>query len=236
MISVHIEVDHLSKIHKRGDGEDVVALDDITFRIASGEFVAIRGASGSGKSSLLSILGCLDRQTSGVYLLGGIKVSGLADAELSSIRSTQIGFVFQAFNLLSRTTALENVELPMIYGSASVDREKCASALTRVGLGARLNHYPTELSGGEQQRVAIARALINDPALILADEPTGNLDEASGAEIMALLVSLHREGRTVVLVTHDKVTASHASRVITLNKGQVISDVLVSRNLHAKPA
>ena len=219
-----IEVDALSKTHQRGDGAAVHALRDVSFRIDAGEFVTIRGASGSGKSSLLNILGCLDRPSSGTYRLAGEDVSSSSDRQLARIRNQRIGFVFQSFNLLARTTALENVEIPMVYRDGRVDRNKARAALDRVGLGGRYRHFSSELSGGEQQRVALARALINDPALILADEPTGNLDQTSGNEVMAILGDLHREGRTILLVTHDDAVAAHAKREIVLRDGRMVSD------------
>ena len=191
----------------------------------------MRGASGSGKSTLLNLLGCLDRPSSGSYRLDGEDVAQYSDKQLSRIRNARIGFVFQSFNLLPRTTALENVEMPMVYGDGHVDRRRCMSALERVGLATRANHFATELSGGEQQRVAIARALINAPALILADEPTGNLDVNAGREIMQLLEYLHVEGRTILLVTHDDAIGAYASREILLRDGTIASD----RSRPAKP-
>lgn len=213
-----IQAQNLSKTYSRA-GVPVAALCDVNFEIAAGEFVVVRGASGSGKSTLLNILGCLDTPTSGAYLLDGTDVSRKSDSELSRIRSRKIGFVFQSFNLLPRTTAIENVELPMIYADRGGSRVRAEAALKRVGLGRRLRHFPTELSGGEQQRVAIARALINDPAVILADEPTGNLDEAAGAAVMGLLQELNEEGRTIVLVTHDPAIAGHARRTLAIRDG-----------------
>ncbi|MGA2094937.1 MAG: ABC transporter ATP-binding protein [Candidatus Acidiferrum sp.] len=219
-----IEVARVGKTYKRGDGTPVAALKDISFRIEKGEFLTIRGPSGSGKSSMLNIMGCLDKPTCGTYRLHGEELSGYTDKQLSHVRAWKIGFVFQSFNLMPRTTALENVEIPMIYGPGHVDRKRAIAALERVGLGARAHHYGTELSGGEQQRVAIARALINDPPLILADEPTGNLDSAGGAEVMGILRQLHREGRTVVLVTHDDAVAAYAEREILFKDGALASD------------
>jgi putative ABC transport system ATP-binding protein len=221
-----IELRQVSKTYQRGDRTPVTALRDLSFSIRGGEFVTIRGASGSGKSSVLNILGCLDTPTSGTYLLGGDDVSGYSDRQRSRVRNTRIGFVFQSFNLLARTTALENVEMPMVYNAGSVDRRQAQAALDRVGLTARANHFATELSGGEQQRVAIARALINDPPLLLADEPTGNLDSVAGDAIMALLTALHREGRTIVLVTHDERVAACAERELFLRDGALAWDTL----------
>ena len=186
--------------------------------------MAVRGASGSGKSTLLNIVGCLDQPSSGSYKLDGEDVANYGDKQLSRIRNAKIGFIFQSFNLLPRTTALENVEIPMVYRDGHVDRRRALSALERVGLAARAHHFATQLSGGEQQRVAIARALINSPALILADEPTGNLDVNAGREIMRLLEDLHGEGRTILLVTHDDAIAASASREIRLRDGKIISD------------
>jgi len=219
-----IEVSHISRTYTRGDGTPVPALKDVSFTIGKGEFVTIRGASGSGKSSMLNILGCLDTPTAGTYRLDGEDVSGYDDQRRSHVRNRKIGFVFQSFNLLPRTTALENVEIPALYTGGPVDRERALAILKRVGLGERADHYVTELSGGEQQRVAIARALMNDPPLLLADEPTGNLDSASGESVMQLLTDLHREGRTIVLVTHDEGVAAFAKREILIRDGLVASD------------
>lgn len=219
-----IDVQNISKKYSRGTGVVVDALKEASFRVAPGGFVVIRGPSGSGKSTLLNILGCLDRPSAGSYRLDGEDVSGYNDDRLSRVRNAKIGFVFQSFNLLPRTTALENVELPMVYGHGHVDRKRALSALDRVGLAARAHHFGTELSGGEQQRVAIARALINHPVLILADEPTGNLDLSVGREVMGLLSDLHREGRTIVLVTHDDATAAYAEREVVLRDGAIVSD------------
>ncbi len=219
-----IEVSHISRTYTRGDGTPVPALRDLSFTIARGEFVTIRGASGSGKSSLLNILGCLDTPTSGSYRLDGEDVSGQDDRARSHIRNRKIGFVFQSFNLLPRTTAAENVELPAVYASGEVDRGRALSILARVGLADRADHYVTELSGGEQQRVAIARALMNDPPLLLADEPTGNLDSTAGESVMRLLTELHREGRTIVLVTHDEAVAAYARRALLIRDGVLAED------------
>lgn len=219
-----IEIENISKSYSRGETSVVAALKEASFTIAPGEFVVVRGASGSGKSTLLNILGCLDRPTTGRYRLDGEDVSDLNDKQLSRVRNAKIGFIFQSFNLLPRTTAIENVEVPMVYGDGHVDRNKAHAALERVGLGNRANHFATELSGGEQQRVAIARALINNPALILADEPTGNLDFVAGEEVMRLMQELNAEGRTILLVTHDNAVAAYASREIFLHDGAIVSD------------
>jgi putative ABC transport system ATP-binding protein len=220
-----VEVSRVSKTYRRGDGTPVIALRDVSFSIAAGEFVTVRGASGSGKSSLLNIIGCLDTPSSGTYRLAGEDVSAYTDTQRSKVRCRRIGFVFQSFNLLPRTMAVENVEIPMVYAGGRVDRAKALATLQRVGLGERAHHFATELSGGEQQRVAIARALMNDPPLLLADEPTGNLDSVAGESIMHLLIALHREGRTIILVTHDEHVASCASRELVLRDGQLVSDV-----------
>ena len=219
-----IEVRNLEKTYQRGDGTPVPALRDVSFGIASGEFVTIRGKSGSGKSSLLNILGCLDTPTAGTYLLGGEDVSHYDDRQRSRVRSERLGFVFQSFNLLPRTTALENVEVPALYGNHTVDRAKAMALLNRVGLGGRADHFVSELSGGEQQRVAIARALMNDPPVLLADEPTGNLDSAAGESVMELLTQLHKDGRTIMVVTHDEATAAYAARELHIADGIIASD------------
>jgi len=219
-----IEVSHIARTYTRGDGTPVPALKDVSLTIGQGEFVTVRGASGSGKSSLLNIIGCLDTPTSGSYRLDGEDVSRYTDLQRSRIRNRKIGFVFQSFNLLPRTTAVENVEIPALYSGGRVDRARALAILGRVGLAERAEHFVTELSGGEQQRVAIARALMNDPPLLLADEPTGNLDSASGEAIMALLTELHREGRTIMLVTHDENVAAYARREILIRDGTVASD------------
>ena len=220
-----IEVKNLAKTYQRGDGTPVMALKDISFTIGAGEFVTVRGASGSGKSSLLNILGCLDTPTSGIYRLAGEDVSGYSDEQRSRLRCSRIGFIFQTFNLLPRTTALENIEVPALYSGERIDEAKAAALLERVGLAERGEHYVTELSGGEQQRVAIARALMNDPPLLLADEPTGNLDSASGQSIMQLLADLNVEGRTIILVTHDEATAAFAQRELWIRDGIIVTDL-----------
>jgi len=219
-----IDLRDVSKVYRRGDGTPVAAVRDVSLAIQAGEFVTIRGASGSGKSSLLNILGCLDTPTTGSYRLAGEDVSQYSDRRRSATRNRRIGFIFQSFNLLPRTTALENVEIPMVYSGRRIDHRKALAVLERVGLGARADHFATELSGGEQQRVAIARALINDPPLLLADEPTGNLDSASGESIMRVLRDLHGDGRTIVLVTHDGHVAGHAKRELLLCDGALVSD------------
>jgi putative ABC transport system ATP-binding protein len=217
-----VEAKNLTKVYSMGDIE-VRALDGVSVNIARGEVVAIMGPSGSGKSTLMNILGCLDRPTSGDYLLDGENVSQMGDDQLAGIRNQKVGFVFQSFNLLPRETALSNVELPLRYsGMASGLRERATAALESVGLGQRLNHKPTELSGGQQQRVAIARALVNNPAILMADEPTGALDTHSGKEIMDLLHHLNAErGTTVILVTHDPSVAARAQRTIRISDGKV---------------
>ncbi len=204
---------------------DVPALNGVSLDIAAGEFVAIMGHSGSGKSTLLNLLGCLDQPDSGRYVLGGQEVAGLGPDDLAGIRNRKIGFVFQNFNLLPRTTALENVELPLYYGPpirGAARRERARSLLVRLGLGDRLMHHPGQLSGGQQQRVAIARALVNHPPLILADEPTGNLDSKSADDIMALFQELNREGITLVMVTHEPDIARYAKRTITMKDGMIV--------------
>jgi putative ABC transport system ATP-binding protein len=219
----------IKRIHRTGDVE-VRALDGIDLEIAAGEFVAIMGPSGSGKSSLMNILGCLDRPTSGDYLLDGRSVCRLGRDELAAVRNRTLGFVFQSFNLLARTTALENVELPLIYmGIAKKERRRRArEALERVGLEDRLEHRPNQLSGGQQQRVAIARALVSEPKLLLADEPTGNLDSKTSADVMALFGRLAQEGITTILVTHEPDIAAFARRVIVIRDGRIASDRLRS--------
>jgi putative ABC transport system ATP-binding protein len=215
----------LVKVYRMGDSE-IHALDGVSVDIGKGEFVAVMGPSGSGKSTFMNVLGCLDRPTSGQYLLDGKAVSELAGDELAAVRNRNIGFVFQQFNLLARTPAFENVELPLVYaGMARKDRqEKAMKMLHRVGLGERAHHHPAQLSGGQQQRVAIARALVTEPLLILADEPTGALDSRTSLEIMALLQELNRQGMTVVLVTHELDIARFARRVLVFRDGRVVQD------------
>ena len=218
-----IELDNITKIYRMGKVE-VPALRGITLNIQSGEMVALIGASGSGKSTLMNIIGFLDQPTVGSYRLEGVDVSQLNDNKLAELRNKKIGFVFQTFNLLPRTSAAANVELPLVYGGGSQKRQRTMEALDRVGLTARAKHKPTELSGGEQQRVAIARALVNNPSLILADEPTGNLDSAATGEIIAIFNQLNRDGITVVMVTHEPEVAAKAQRIIRLMDGKIISD------------
>ena len=218
-----IELENITKVYRMGKVE-VNALRGVTLSVTEGEMMAIIGASGSGKSTLLNVIGCLDRPTSGEYLFDGVDVSRLNDNKLAEMRNKKFGFVFQEYNLLSRATALSNVELPLIYsGGVRHRRERARQALERVGLGERASHKPTELSGGEQQRVAIARALVNNPALILADEPTGNLDTRSSAEIMSIFRQLHQEGITIVIITHEADIAAQAQRTIHLQDGRIIS-------------
>ena len=227
--SALIELRDLSKRYGIGEGE-VLALDHVTLSIDRGEFVAIMGPSGSGKSTLMNILGCLDRPTEGTYLLDGEDVGSLDKAQLASLRNRQLGFVFQSYNLLGRTSAVENVVLPLLYDrvNSRTPEERLVLAeemLELVGLAHRAQHQPHELSGGQQQRVAIARALVNDPSLILADEPTGNLDSKAGMEIMGLLESLHASGRTIVMVTHEAALSARADRILHMVDGQVESDM-----------
>ena len=222
-----IELENITKIYRMGKVE-VPALRGITLNIKQGEMVAIIGASGSGKSTLMNIIGFLDQPTLGRYMLDGTDVSQLNDNQLAEMRNKKIGFVFQTFNLLPRASALSNVELPLIYSNGSQKRKRTVEALERVGLAARATHKPTELSGGEQQRVAIARALVNNPTLILADEPTGNLDSIATGEIISIFCQLHREGITVVMVTHEMDIAKQAQRIIRLYDGKIISDEKVS--------
>jgi putative ABC transport system ATP-binding protein len=217
----------LTKVYLLGDAE-LRALDGVSLRVEEGEFLAIMGASGSGKSTLMNVLGCLDRPTSGSYLLDGREVARLSRGELAEVRNRTIGFVFQSFNLLSRTSARENVELPLVYaGMGRGERaDRARAALERVGLGARLEHRPSQLSGGQQQRVAIARAIVNEPKIVFADEPTGNLDTKTSVDVMALFQELWRGGLTIVFVTHEPDIARYASRIVTVRDGKIVSDAM----------
>ena len=228
-----IDIQNVTKVYRSGSLE-VQALRGVSFTIARGEYVAIMGPSGSGKSTLMNVLGCLDRATSGTYLLDGVDVSALDDNALAQIRLKKLGFVFQGFNLLARTDAVKNVALPLFYAGVPA-RERMSAALERlgeVGLADRAKHKPSELSGGQQQRVAIARALVNDPAVLLADEPTGNLDSKTSVEILALFERLNAAGRTIIMVTHDENVASHAKRVLRVLDGLVVSDGPPQRTAH----
>lgn len=232
------EMIRLAGINKRFDlGETrVMALRDVSLQIAPGEFVAIIGASGSGKSTLMNILGCLDQPSSGDYFLEGVQINRLDKKQLADIRNRRIGFVFQGFNLLARTTALENVELPLLYdrsGRQRSARQYAEAALRRVGLGERMEHQPTQLSGGQQQRVAIARALVNEPAIILADEPTGALDSRTSLEVLAIFQELNEQGITVIVVTHEADISAHAKRLIEVRDGRIVRDEAVIKRLIA---
>ena len=230
-----IVVEDLWKTYDMGSEQQVHALQGISVRIRRNEYVAIMGPSGSGKSTLMNLIGCLDTPSSGKYWLNGHLVSELNDDELARIRNKEIGFVFQTFNLLARATALHNVELPLIYNGTPADERvaRAKAALTQVGLEARMLHKPNELSGGQRQRVAIARALVNSPSIILADEPTGNLDSKTGVEIMALFDELHGKGNTIVLVTHEPDIAEYAHRVVHIRDGKIFSDQPSSRAIRA---
>lgn len=228
-----LALSHVTKVYQMGD-EELVILKDVTVSIMPGELVAIVGPSGSGKSTLMHIMGLLDKQTQGQVSLAGSDVSELSEEELARLRNQYIGFIFQQFNLLSRTSAVENVLLPTLYNPNLVDRtSKAVEILTSLGLGTRLGNNPNQLSGGQQQRVAIARALINDPAVIFADEPTGNLDSKSGHEVVEILKNLNKEGRTIVVVTHDLELAKMARRVIKILDGQIVSDTGMPKNQKA---
>lgn len=220
-----IEITDVYKIYRLGESE-VRALDGVTLSIDEGELVAIMGSSGSGKSTLMNLIGCLDRPTTGEYRLAGHLVSGLSRSELAEVRNSLLGFVFQSFNLLSRTSAIENVELPLVYAGVSrTDRAlRAKRALERVGLGERLDHMPSQLSGGQQQRVAIARAIVNEPKLVLADEPTGNLDSKTSVAVMALFQEIWTAGQTIVFVTHEADIAEFASRILVVRDGRILSD------------
>jgi putative ABC transport system ATP-binding protein len=232
-----IKLEDIHKVYHTGE-VDVHAVRGVTLEIQRGEFVAVMGASGSGKSTLMNVLGCLDRPTQGRYLLDGTDVSGLGRDELADIRNEKIGFVFQGFNLLARTSALENVELPMLYVHRRVhgkeQRERALKALEIVGLAPRADHHPNQLSGGQQQRVAIARALVNHPALLLADEPTGNLDSQTSIEIMGVFQKLNEQGITIVMVTHELDIASYTKRNIIMRDGRVVTDEPVKKRLIAE--
>jgi len=225
-----IETESLTKTYHMGDVE-LRALNDVSFRVEQGEFMAIMGSSGSGKSTLLNLLGCLDAPTSGVYRLDNVDVSTLGEDELARVRNKKIGFVFQSYNLLARTSALANVELPLLYSGRGRSRDRAIAALRRVGLQDWGDHLPSQLSGGQQQRVAIARALINDPELLVADEPTGNLDSRTGEDVMGIPQSLNDAGMTIVMVTHEDDISQHAKRIIHLRDGELLSDQLVENRI-----
>ncbi len=230
-----IETRELSRDYAMGDSV-VHALRAIDVRIETGEMVAIMGPSGSGKSTFMNLIGCLDRPTSGEYRLGGKLVSRLADGDLAEIRNHSIGFVFQTFNLMPRKSAIANVEVPLLYGSVSDRPDRVAAAIDQVGLSDRANHRPSEMSGGQQQRVAIARAIVNDPGLILADEPTGNLDSRTSEEIMALFQKLNRQGKTIVLVTHEEDIARHCGHIIRFRDGRIVREEMVQEPVDALKA
>ncbi len=227
-VRVLISIEDVAKVYRMG-AVDVHALRGVSLQVHPGEMLAIMGPSGSGKSTLMNILGALDVPSQGTYILDGQNVSRMRQDALSEVRNRKIGFVFQSFNLLPRTSALANVELPLIYAGITNSRKRCVTALEMVGLGDRLHHHPNELSGGEQQRVAIARALVNEPSLILADEPTGNLDSVAGQEVMRIFQELNAQrGMTIVVVTHEQEIAEHTQRIVRLQDGQVVGDVPVA--------
>jgi putative ABC transport system ATP-binding protein len=225
-----IKIEHIAKIYQVGT-EEVQALRDVSLRIDKNEYVAIMGPSGSGKSTLMNMLGCLDTPTKGIYEFNSVNVSDMSDNDLARIRNKEIGFVFQTFNLLARSDALHNVELPLIYAGMNYAerREKAEKSLADVGLADRIHHKPNELSGGQRQRVAIARALVTNPSIILADEPTGNLDSKTGEEIMLLFNEIHEKGNTIILVTHEEYIAEHAARIIRLKDGLIEKDEMVAK-------
>jgi putative ABC transport system ATP-binding protein len=229
-LSALIDIRDVTKTYEMGSETIVHALDGVSLSIEAGDYVAIMGPSGSGKSTLMNLIGCLDTPSTGSYVLKGREISAMNDDELAQIRNKEIGFIFQTFNLLPRADAVQNVELPLVYsGLARKERKaRAEKALDAVGLGTRKHHRPNEMSGGQRQRVAIARALVNDPSILLADEPTGNLDSKTGEEILALMDELHRGGNTIILVTHEDELAQHAARVVRLRDGKIVSDV---RNL-----
>ena len=230
MTSDVLRISHISKVYTM-DGVEFAAVRDVSLSVKQGEYVAIMGPSGSGKSTLMHIIGCLDRPTTGVVEIAGQDISHVSDQTLAHIRNTSIGFVFQQFNLLRRTSAIANVELPLVYRGihGSQRRQTAQSMLEHVGLGEKLSNYPSQLSGGQQQRVAIARALVTDPQILLADEPTGNLDSTSGAEILQLFEGLHKNGRTIILVTHDEGVARQARRIVRIADGKIVEDKKVRR-------